>query len=120
LTDVGLLIEKHARDICPVDTGRLRSSIGHYEPEFLVKPNPESGPSDAHWVLGKNFVEVGTNVFYAKYVIARDPFMEAALSAAYKDVMDMIKDDVQYSALRAFGKGVKKTMRRIGRFFRRG
>lgn len=50
LEEIGLTAENYAKKACPVDTGRLRSSITH-----LV---------DA----GENAVFIGTNVEYAPYV----------------------------------------------------
>jgi HK97 gp10 family phage protein len=52
LLRIGLRVQNAARELCPVDTGRLRSSIVH-------KPGRDGrGP----------YVEVGTNVAYAAYV----------------------------------------------------
>ena len=44
----GLLGERYAKELCPVDTGRLRNSITHAQDE--------------------NSELIGTNVEYAKYV----------------------------------------------------
>lgn len=49
LSTLGLLVQNNARELCPVDTGRLRSSI------FLKKGRDLQGP----------YVEVGTVVKYA-------------------------------------------------------
>lgn len=46
-------VQNRARELCPVDTGRLRSSISHSEPAH---------DSDGVYVL------VGTNVDYAEFV----------------------------------------------------
>jgi HK97 gp10 family phage protein len=48
LNAIGLQAEKYAKQLCPVDTGRLRNSITH--------------------VVDGNDVYVGTNVEYGKYV----------------------------------------------------
>lgn len=53
LVKAGLLIERDAKRLCPVDTGRLRASISYR----LISAGTE--------VLA---VEVGTNVQYAPYV----------------------------------------------------
>lgn len=45
---IGLVAERYAKEMCPVDTGRLRNSITH--------------------AAGDNQVTVGTNVEYAIYV----------------------------------------------------
>jgi len=50
LDKIGFAIEGKAKELCPADTGRLRSSIQH-------KPIPE-----------ELSVVIGTNVEYAKYV----------------------------------------------------
>lgn len=47
---VGLIAERHAKEYCPVDTGRLRNSITHD-----VRENEDC-------------VVIGTNVEYAAYV----------------------------------------------------
>ncbi|WP_334111256.1 HK97-gp10 family putative phage morphogenesis protein [Thermodesulfitimonas autotrophica] len=53
LVRAGLLVERDAKKLCPVDTGRLRTSISHRLTGAGTK-NPA--------------VEVGTNVEYAPYV----------------------------------------------------
>lgn len=50
LTAIGMTCESHAKDICPVDTGRLRNSITN-----AVE-------------MGEQAVYIGTNVEYAGYV----------------------------------------------------
>ena len=50
LESVGLTCERFAKDLCPVDTGRLRNSITH------------------SLAVDDKYVIVGTNVEYAKYV----------------------------------------------------
>ena len=46
--------ENYAKELCPVDTGRLRQSIGH-----ICFERPATGDIEA---------EVGTNVEYAEFV----------------------------------------------------
>lgn len=64
-------VESGAKRLCPVDTGRLRSSITH---EVY---------SDGHGVVGR----VGTNVDYAPFVelgtshMAAQPFLRPSLIA---------------------------------------
>ena len=48
LEKIGLVAERYSKEMCPVDTGRLRNSITH--------------------AVGNNQVTVGTNVEYAIYV----------------------------------------------------
>lgn len=52
LVRVGLQVQSKARSLCPVDTGRLRSSI------IMTKGRDGTG----------FYVEVGTNVSYARFV----------------------------------------------------
>lgn len=52
LMRVGFSVQSHARKLCPVDTGRLRSSI------IVTKGNDGGG----------FYVEIGTNVEYAAFV----------------------------------------------------
>lgn len=68
LEEIGLTAENYAKKACPVDTGRLRSSITH-----LVD-------------TGEDAVYIGTNVEYAPYVelgtvnMAPRPFLVPAAS----------------------------------------
>lgn len=68
LYGVGLAIQNKARQLCPVDTGRLRSSI------FMRK--------------GEDFVEIGTNVHYAPHVefgtsrMRAKPYLRPAIALA--------------------------------------
>jgi HK97 gp10 family phage protein len=70
LTRFGLGVQNRARELCPVDTGRLRSSIQS------VAGTDRDGP----------FVEVGTNVNYAMPVefgtskAKAQPFLRPALA----------------------------------------
>lgn len=54
LEAMGLTAERHAKENCPVDTGRLRNSISH-----AVKTEEKAA-------------YIGTNVEYAKYVETGD------------------------------------------------
>lgn len=57
--EAGLFFEREAKMGAPVDTGRLKASIGH---------GPE-GVWDEEFLKGKRYiVEVGTNVEYAPYM----------------------------------------------------
>jgi HK97 gp10 family phage protein len=72
LTKRAISTVRHAKRMCPVDTGRLRSSITH-----------EVG-GDAEGMVAR----VGTNVEYAKYLeygtsrMSARPFLRPALQAA--------------------------------------
>lgn len=75
LLRLGLIVQNKGRDLCPVDTGRLRASIQAVEGE------DERGP----------FVDVGTNVEYGPAVeygtdrSAAQPFMRPALLLAPRE-----------------------------------
>lgn len=72
LQRIGLGVQNDARRACPVDTGRLRSSI------VSVPGRDAVGP----------FVVIGTNVDYAPYVeygtrhMGAQPFLRPAVRAA--------------------------------------
>lgn len=72
LVRLAIEVQNRARELCPVDTGRLRSSIGHTEGVDVRGP----------------FVDVGTNVEYAPFVeygtmhMAPQPFLRPALAEA--------------------------------------
>lgn len=72
LQRVAIAVQNEARQLCPVDTGRLRSSIQH------VMGEDARGP----------YADVGTNVVYAPYVEygtsrqAAQPYMRPALLLA--------------------------------------
>lgn len=63
----GLMIERDAKQLCPVDTGRLRSSINTKVNEPVLKANVIAG--------GEAFD--GTIVKYARFVEQGTRFMEA-------------------------------------------
>lgn len=64
----GMEVTREAKKLCPVETGRLRASIGMWDSN-LVKDNPDAGPEDAVWEIyeriGEIGINVGTNVDYA-------------------------------------------------------
>ena len=72
LEAIGLTAERHAKEQCPVDTGRLRNSITHATSEYSGQgsytDNHGNGFSDAtaKGTPEKNAVYIGTNVEYAK------------------------------------------------------
>lgn len=81
LSRLGLLVQNEARKLCPVDTGRLRSSIQH------VPGEDSRGP----------YVDVGTNVEYGPHVeygtatSAAQPFMRPALLLAPRQWSQMVR-----------------------------
>lgn len=81
LTAWGETAERHAKQLCPVDTGRLRNSI-----TYQVQANEDA-------------VLIGTNVEYGKYVelgtsrMKAQPYLKPAL-VNYKDEYKQIMNDV--------------------------
>lgn len=77
LKSVALTAEKYAKQDCPVDTGRLRSSITHE--------------------TDKNTAYIGTNVEYAPYVemgtsrMRAQPFLEPAMEQHLSEYKEMIE-----------------------------
>ncbi len=87
LEKAGQIVETKAKELCPVDTGRLRASIQHKV--------DEAGLS----------VEIGTNVPYAKHVeymhpldsprpgreTGQMPFLRPALFKSKREIEDLLK-----------------------------
>lgn len=80
LEAIGLTAERHAKERCPVDTGRLRNSISH-----AVKEDEQA-------------VYIGTNVEYAAYVelgtsrMKAQPYLKPAATthaAEYKQIAEI-------------------------------
>lgn len=108
LEKVGLAAEGYAKRLCPVDTGRLRSSITHATatyPGVGVYEDDAGNVFDDATADGtpeKNTVYIGTNVEYAPYVelgTARtnaQPYLKPAVvdhAAQYKKIFkDSMKD----------------------------
>ena len=71
LEAIGLTAERHAKERCPVDTGRLRNSITHatehYSGQGSYADNHGNGYNDATARASpeKNAVYIGSNVEYA-------------------------------------------------------
>ena len=69
---VGKTAERHAKERCPVDTGRLRNSITYATSEYSGRGNytDDHGKSfndaNAKETPERNAVYIGTNVEYAK------------------------------------------------------
>lgn len=74
LEAIGLIAERYAKELCRVDTGRLRNSITHatakYEGAVNYKDNEGKTYSDAKAksTPENNAVYIGTNVEYAPYI----------------------------------------------------
>ena len=71
LEAIGLTAERHAKERCPVDTGRLRNSISHateqYSGQGSYTDNHGNSFNDASARASpeKNAVYIGSNVEYA-------------------------------------------------------
>lgn len=93
----GMEIVREAKKRCPVDTGRLRASIGVWD-ERLLKDNPEASPSDVVWQFfereGEMGLDVGTNVDYAfdvetkpaRHITGEAYFMQHGAEAATPNI----------------------------------
>ena len=64
LYTVGLEVEKYAKALAPVDTGRLRNSINFATHDFA---GTGAGTDKPHGNPDKGLVCIGTNVEYAPY-----------------------------------------------------
>lgn len=91
LNRIGFVVEDKAKQLCPVDTGRLRASIQHrILPEELA-------------------VVIGTNVPYAKYVEfmypvnAPHPGRETGQMPFLRPSIFMLKDKINKMVKEAFG-----------------
>ena len=82
LSQCGMVIERSAKDNCPVDTGRLRNSI----------TNTVNS--------GEFSVETGTNVEYGIYVemgtrkMAARSYLKTGLEASASDCANIIKNSI--------------------------
>lgn len=76
LASVGESMEGHAKDGCPVDTGRLRDSIVYVTETSQGSPGPKAQDDDGipHGTPDECEVQVGTNVVYAPYQEYGDSF----------------------------------------------
>lgn len=78
---VGLQAERHAKEECPVDTGRLRNSISHS--------------------VSGNSAYIGTNVEYAPYVemgtsrMSAQPYLKPAATEHGEEYKQIVKTYLQ-------------------------
>lgn len=83
LEQIGMAAEGYAKDLCPVDTGRLRNSITHTVDEST------------------GAVYIGTNVEYAPYVElgtvkqAAQPFLKPAATDYGQTYRNIMKDELR-------------------------
>lgn len=89
LEAIGLTAERHAKERCPVDTGRLRNSITHATSEYSGQgsytDNHGNGFSDAtaRATPEKEAVYIGTNVEYARKQELSDSYHHASGAAHF-------------------------------------
>lgn len=83
LEEIGLVAERYAKRMCPVDTGRLRNSITHSVEEFgtsaIIGTNVEYGP----------YVELGTS--WQEAANAGEGFLIPAVSYNEEKYRDIVK-----------------------------
>lgn len=86
LYKAALMVEADAKRLCPVDTGRLRSSITHNVDEGKLKAQVTAGGKYYDGSPLKKGASGGTNVKYAVYVelgtykMAAQPYLRPALA----------------------------------------
>lgn len=103
LNAIGLAAEGHAKDNCPVDTGRLRNSITYATSDYSGvdeygddEGNQFSGGS-AHASPPKNEVHIGSNVEYAAAVEFRDATHKTGKAHYLRDAIT--KNTKEYKAI---------------------
>lgn len=77
LTKVGIYVRDNTRLLTPVITGNLRNSY-----DFDVSIN-------------NNFVNIGTNVLYGKYVEKRKPHLSRAIENNLSGIKKIINDEMK-------------------------
>lgn len=85
------VIEKHAKYYSPVDTGRMRASIG-------VSGNITDGKfstGEQSVEFGQNFASIQPTVTYAKYVHRRVPFMTSAAQDSLSEIETIAKNEIK-------------------------
>ena len=83
LEEMGLVAQGYAQDLCPVDTGRLVSSIKHGV------------------ISDEKCAYIGTNVEYAAYVelgtsrMAAQPYLKPAVNDHVNEYRDILKNRLE-------------------------
>ena len=99
LTTIALMIEREAKRLCPVDTGRLRASITiHVDKNRLIGYVIAGGNVDEAQVHSKRGRAIaGTNVLYAIFVeqgtwkMEAQPYLRPALEKLRPQIMAILK-----------------------------
>lgn len=81
LKKVTLLVERHAKEYCPVRTGRLRASIHHGK------------LGDLTYYVGSN-VEYAVFVEFGTYKMAAKPYLRPAMKRAVAEVSGKVFEGV--------------------------
>lgn len=104
LEAIGSAAEGHAKDDCPVDTGRLRNSITYATDSFHSQgkdtpESPDASPEDyeLRGTPEKNTVYIGTNVEYAPAVEFRDATHKTGKAHFLRD--SIAKHSKEYKAI---------------------
>ena len=83
------ILEKYEKYYSPVDTGRMRASIGGGS--FA---GGSFGEGEGIY-FGDNFASIGPTVVYAKYVNARTPFLAAAAQESIPEISKVATEEVR-------------------------
>lgn len=86
------LVERHAKILAPVKTGRLRASIGGGS--WNRKGSSGSFPKGEGMEITDKFASIGPTVVYAKWVHARTPFMRAGVYDAQAEIQKVVNNEI--------------------------
>lgn len=82
------VIEKHSKYYSPVDTGRMRSSIGGVSFDGMFSTGEQG------LVFGDKFASIQPTVTYAKYVHRRVPFMRAGAQDSMQEIKQIAQEEI--------------------------
>jgi HK97 gp10 family phage protein len=102
MINTAFMIHEDATWNCPVDTGRLRSSLCVATKGEVIKDNKPHSPEDVITPPKSEFeVYVGTRVFYAPYIefgtrkMRARPYLRPAFQKNIDKLIDEIKKEAQ-------------------------
>lgn len=84
------VLEKYAKYYSPVDTGRMRASIG--PSGYSLDGKFSTGEQSVEF--GQNFATIMPTVTYAKYVQQHTPFMTAAAQDSLGEIEQIAKKEI--------------------------
>jgi hypothetical protein len=104
MRSVSLAVERRVKNTMPWDTGRARSSWGHWSPGMMVRENRFASPDDSVWEesLAEMKITQGTNVEYVPALNAghsrKAPagFIEAAEEAGLRELDGLIDEIMRH------------------------